>query len=165
MEPDVTISNGFAFSPDGSRAYYNDTPTGRTDVFDRRADGSLEHRRPFFAHEGNPDGLCVDAEGYVWVAMWGASAVHRISPDGKLDGIVHVPCTHVSACTFGGADLGTLSSPRRRTTSRPAPSRRPGRCSPSGPASPAFLRSPSAAEKKFFMSTWGAGIPHDVRAM
>lgn len=108
MWTDVTISNGFAFSPDGSRAYYNDTPTGRTDVLDRRADGSLVDRRPFFAHEGNPDGLCVDAEGYVWVALWGASAVHRISPDGKLDGIVHVPCTHVSACTFGGPSLDTL---------------------------------------------------------
>jgi len=108
MWTDVTISNGFAFSPDGSRAYYNDTPTGRTDVLDRLDDGSLANRRPFFAHEGNPDGLCVDAEGYVWVALWGASAVHRISPDGKLDGIVHVPCTHVSACTFGGPALDTL---------------------------------------------------------
>lgn len=108
MWTDVTISNGFAFSPDGSRAYYNDTPTGRTDVLDRTSDGSLVDRRPFFAHEGNPDGLCVDADGYVWVALWGASAVHRISPDGNLDGIVHVPATHVSACTFGGADLGTL---------------------------------------------------------
>jgi len=108
MWTDVTISNGFVFSPDGSRAYYNDTPTGRTDVFDRAADGSLVDRRPFFTHEGNPDGLCVDAEGYLWVALWGASAVHRISPDGKLDGIVHVPCTHVSACTFGGPSLDTL---------------------------------------------------------
>jgi len=50
----------------------------------------------------------VDSEGYVWVALWGASAVHRISPDGTLDGIVHVPCTHVSACTFGGPALDTL---------------------------------------------------------
>ena len=109
MWTDVTISNGLAFSPDGSRSYYDDTPTGRTDVFDRAADGSLVNRRPLIEHEtGLPDGLCVDAEGYVWVAMWGASAVHRISPDGKLDGIVHVPCTHVSACTFGGPALDTL---------------------------------------------------------
>jgi sugar lactone lactonase YvrE len=109
MWTEVTISNGFAFSPDGSLAYYDDTPTGRTDVFDRTPDGSLVNRRPFMEHEtGLPDGLCVDAEGYVWVALWGASAVHRISPDGKLDGIVHVPCTHVSACTFGGPALDTL---------------------------------------------------------
>jgi len=109
MWTDVTISNGFAFSPDGGLAYYNDTPTGRTDVFDRTPDGALVNRRPFMEHEtGLPDGLCVDAEGFVWVAMWGASAVHRISPDGKLDGIVHVPCTHVSACTFGGPSLDTL---------------------------------------------------------
>lgn len=106
---DVTISNGLDWHPDGTRAFYNDTPTRRIDTFDY--DGTqVANRRPFaeIQGEGNPDGLCVDSEGGVWTASWGGSAVQRYGPDGRLDEVVEVPAKHVSACTFGGANLDEL---------------------------------------------------------
>ncbi|WP_432493115.1 SMP-30/gluconolactonase/LRE family protein [Kineococcus auxinigenes] len=109
----VTISNGLGFSPDGTLAYYNDTPTGRTDVFDYDREGGLANRRPFAqvndsSGANNPDGLCVDAEGGVWTALFGGSAVRRYAPDGTLDAVVEVGARQVTACTFGGADLDEL---------------------------------------------------------
>jgi sugar lactone lactonase YvrE len=106
---DVTISNGLEWSPDGTLAYYVDTPTGRVDVFDYDTDRGLTGRRPF-AHPdtGNPDGLTVDAEGGVWVALYGGAAVHRYTPDGRLDETVELPTPNVTACTLGGPDLGRL---------------------------------------------------------
>jgi sugar lactone lactonase YvrE len=106
----VGISNGLAFSPDGSRAYYADTATGRVDVFDNE-DDRLVRRRPFVtvqAHEGAPDGLTVDSEGGVWVALWGGGAVHGYDASGRLQQVVTLPARQVSACTFGGPDLATL---------------------------------------------------------
>jgi sugar lactone lactonase YvrE len=107
---DVTVSNGLGFSPDGSRAYYVDTPTGRVDTFAFDG-GELTDRRtafPIVDGPGHPDGLTVDAEGGVWVALWGGSAVHRYSPDGELLAVVPLPVARVTACTFGGPDLDRL---------------------------------------------------------
>ncbi|SDQ11255.1 SMP-30/gluconolactonase/LRE family protein [Quadrisphaera sp. DSM 44207] len=108
----VTVSNGLAWSPDGSVAYYNDTPTGRTDVLQVDADtGEVTGRRPFATApegDGMPDGLVVDAEGGVWTALYGGGAVVRYGPDGTLTERVDVPTPHVTACTFGGPGLATL---------------------------------------------------------
>jgi sugar lactone lactonase YvrE len=100
----VTVSNGLEWSPDGSLAYYDDTATHRVDVFDYDRDGGLTGRRPFvqLGDDGNPDGLTVDAEGGVWVALFGAGAVHRYTPAGVLDVVVELPTAQVTACTFGG---------------------------------------------------------------
>lgn len=109
---DVTISNGFGLDPAHTTAYYVDTPTLRIDRFDVGADGmTLSDRRPFVTIEpgvGHPDGLTVDTDGGVWVALFGGSAVRRYTPDGTLDTIVDVPTPHVTACTFGGPDLADL---------------------------------------------------------
>jgi sugar lactone lactonase YvrE len=107
---DVTISNGLEWSPDGSVAYYADTATHRVDVFDYDTDAGLTGRRPFvtFADDGNPDGLTVDAEGGVWVALFGGGAVRRYDADGRLDGMVEVPTPQVTACTLGGPHLDRL---------------------------------------------------------
>ncbi len=107
----VTISNGLDWSPDGTRAYYNDTETGRVDVFDYTAGTGLSNRRPFARIEeggGRPDGLTVDADGGVWVALNGGGAVRRYTADGTLDTVLATPTPHVTACAFGGADLRTL---------------------------------------------------------
>jgi sugar lactone lactonase YvrE len=106
----VTVSNGLEWSPDGSLVYYDDTATHRIDVFDYDADAGLTGRRPFvrFPHDGNPDGLTVDSEGGVWVALFGGGAVHRYRPDGVLDAVVELPTAQVTACTFGGRDLDQL---------------------------------------------------------
>lgn len=107
----VTVSNGLCFSPDGSLAYYNDTPTQHVDVFDWSPESGLMNRR-HFAHiepsHGSPDGLTVDADGHVWVACWGGSAVRRFAPDGRLDEVVEVPTAQVSSCTLGGVAGDTL---------------------------------------------------------
>jgi len=107
---DLTTSNGLGFDADGRRAFYVDTPTQRVDVFDV-VDGELVDRRPF-AHvpdgPGHPDGLTVDAEGGVWVALFGGSAVHHYGPDGRLADVIEVGATQVTSCTLGGPDLTTL---------------------------------------------------------
>ena len=107
MLDDVTISNGLDWSPDGTLAYYADTATHRVDVFDYHRNGGLTGRRPFveMPDDGNPDGLTVDADGGVWVALYGAGAVHRYGPDGALDAFVEVPSPRVTACNLGGSRL------------------------------------------------------------
>jgi sugar lactone lactonase YvrE len=106
----VTVSNGLEWSPDGSLAYYNDTATHRVDVFDYDAASGLTGRRPFVQvpDEGSPDGLTVDADGGVWVAMNGWGRVHRYAPDGALDAVVEVAARRVTACTFGGEGLDEI---------------------------------------------------------
>lgn len=110
----VSISNGLQWSHDGSRAYYVDTPTRRVDVFDvDDSDGSLHDRRPFvrFGDDvtGSPDGMTIDAEGGIWVALWGGGEVRGFDSSGAPTEIVEVPgVTHTSAAAFGGDDLGTL---------------------------------------------------------
>jgi sugar lactone lactonase YvrE len=108
---DVTISNGLGWSPDGATAYYVDTPTRRIDRFDYAADTGLSGRRPFAEipdGAGFPDGLTVDAEGHVWVALYAGAAVRRYRPDGTLDGVVDLPVSRPTACTFGGDNLTDL---------------------------------------------------------
>ena len=106
--PNVTISNGIDWSPDGSLAYYNDTHTRRIDVFDYDAVAGLTARRAFASTPGRPDGLTVDSEGGVWVALSDAGTVRRYSPDGTLDEMVELPVSKVTACTFGGRELDQL---------------------------------------------------------
>jgi sugar lactone lactonase YvrE len=104
----VTVSNGLDWSPDGTLAYYNDTDTGRTDVFDYDPNAGLSGRRPFAEVPGRPDGLTVDAEGGVWIALSDGGQVRRYSPNGALDAVIELPVTKVTACTFGGVDLSEL---------------------------------------------------------
>src|SRR5687768_13654483 len=89
----VTISNGLEWSPDGSLAYYDETATGRVDVFDYDAATGLTGRRPFVELTGGerPDGLTVDAEGGVWVALNGSGVVRRYGSDGVLSEVVELP--------------------------------------------------------------------------
>lgn len=102
--PQVTISNGIGFSPDGSTAYYNDSYTKRTDVLDV-VEGALTNRRPFHDGDGGaPDGLCVDSEGNVWTALNGTGLVRLYSPSAEILTEVHLPAHLVTACSLGGDD-------------------------------------------------------------
>ena len=108
---DLSISNGLAWSPDNSVAYYTDTPTRRLDILDSGGPGALLNRRTFrdvSDLEGNPDGLTVDAEGGVWVAFYKGSCVRRFTPDGVLDEEVRLPVGRITSCTFGGPSLDEL---------------------------------------------------------
>jgi sugar lactone lactonase YvrE len=107
----VTISNGLGWSPDGGTMYYVDTPTKRIDAFDYDVDsGAISRRRPFveIEGEGRGDGLCVDVEGAVWVALWPGWSVRRYLADGTLDAILPLPVAEVSSCVFGGPSLDEL---------------------------------------------------------
>jgi sugar lactone lactonase YvrE len=108
----VTISNGLAWSPDGATMYYVDTPTLRVDAFDfDGATGTITRRRPAVTipvGEGRPDGICVDTEGAIWVALWPGWAVRRYLPDGTLDAVMPLPVARVSSCVFGGPSLDTM---------------------------------------------------------
>jgi sugar lactone lactonase YvrE len=108
----VTISNGLDWSPDGRRMYYVDSPTRRIDAFDfDAATGGIANRRTFAdvpAEAGVPDGLTVDAAGFLWVALWGGAALRRYAPDGTLERVVPLPVSHPTSCTFGGAALDEL---------------------------------------------------------
>ncbi|MFF5184931.1 SMP-30/gluconolactonase/LRE family protein [Streptomyces sp. NPDC000345] len=107
---DVAVSNGIGWSPDHSLMYYIDSPTRRVDVFDH-SEGRVANRRTFVGIEegaGFPDGLTVDAEGCVWVALWDGGAVRKYTPSGELDRVLMLPTPRVTACAFGGADLTDL---------------------------------------------------------
>jgi sugar lactone lactonase YvrE len=106
----VTLSNGLGWSPDASTMYYIDTGTGGVDAFDYALDsGDISRRRRFVdINRGRPDGLCVDADGCIWVGLWTGGAVHRYAPDGTLDREINLPVSQVTSCCFGGSDLDTL---------------------------------------------------------
>lgn len=108
----VSISNGLQWSADGSTVFYSDTGTGRIDAFDFDADtGAFSGRRPFVeidGEKGAPDGVAIDVEDGLWVALWGGGAVHRYDARGRLSEVVELPVPKVTACAFGGRDGRTL---------------------------------------------------------
>ncbi len=112
MVGDVTISNGIGWSLDDTVMYFVDTVTGDVDAFDFDAEsGVCSNRRRLATIEeaaGTPDGLTVDAEGCIWVALWDGWAVRRYAPDGTHLGTVDVPAARVTKPSFGGRDLRDL---------------------------------------------------------
>jgi sugar lactone lactonase YvrE len=110
--PSVTISNGIDWSLDGLTMYYVDTPTLRVDCFDfDPATGSISNRRPFVEIErpaAYPDGLTLDAEGNLWLALWGGWGVRCYNPKGELIATVDVPAAQTSSCAFGGENFDEL---------------------------------------------------------
>jgi sugar lactone lactonase YvrE len=108
----TTISNGIGWSPDGETMYFVDSTTQRVDAFSfDGATGAISERRSFAAidpDDGLPDGLQVDAEGGVWLALFGGAAVRRYAPGGELDAHVELPDTNPTCPGFGGPDLTTL---------------------------------------------------------
>jgi sugar lactone lactonase YvrE len=104
----VTLSNGLGWTRDNTRMYYIDSPSYRVDVFDfDLAAGRVARRRPFVSideSDGIPDGLTIDDEGGVWVALYGGSCVRRYDENGLLDAVLEVPAKNVTSCCFGGDD-------------------------------------------------------------
>lgn len=108
----LTIPNGLVCTADGTRAYHIDSATRRIDVVELDpASGGWGARRPFVTFEdgaGDPDGMCLDAEGGIWVAMWAGSAVRRYDASGVLDAVVPLPVSFPTCPGFGGPDRDQL---------------------------------------------------------
>lgn len=108
----ITVSNGVAWSPDERLLYYVDTSSRGIDVFDYDiATGAATGRRRFAEidrADGFPDGMAVDAEGHVWVALYLGGRVRRFAPDGRVAGEIRLPVSGVTSCNFGGPDLTDL---------------------------------------------------------
>lgn len=105
----LTLSNGLGWTPDGATAYHVDTPTGRVDALDGSLDPASRRPHVRIAEEhGKPDGLVVDSEGALWVALFGGGRVRRYTPDGRLDVELRVPVARTTACTLAGDDLRDL---------------------------------------------------------
>ncbi|MEO8688035.1 MAG: SMP-30/gluconolactonase/LRE family protein [Solirubrobacteraceae bacterium] len=104
----VSLSNGLGWAAGEQRMYYIDSPTKRIDVLDYdAATGEVADRRPFAVIEdgvGVPDGLALDVEDGVWVALYGGGQVRRYGPGGALDAVLEIPADNVTACAFGGED-------------------------------------------------------------
>ena len=111
LDSGYVVSNGPAFSPDARTFYHTDTVERRVYAFDLDASGALSGRRVFAQIEpeaGFPDGTAVDAEGCLWISMWGGWGVRRYSPVGELLSQVRIPCANVTKVAFGGADHSTV---------------------------------------------------------
>ena len=107
-----TISNGIGWSPDDRAMYFTDTPSRRIYRYDfDAASGGISNRRVLVEAEpghGGPDGMTVDAEGFVWSAQFDRWCVNRYAPDGRLERSVRLPVQRPTTCMFGGPRLATL---------------------------------------------------------
>lgn len=113
----IALTNGLDWSPDGRTLYHVDSVTARVDAYAYDVEsGTLGARRTAVQVDGGlPDGLTVDAEGHLWVAIWGAGEVRRYAPDGSVLTALPLPVAHVTCPAFGGSALDTLFV----TTARP----------------------------------------------
>lgn len=112
VDDNIRLSNGLAFSPDDATLYYADSAARRIYAYDvERKTGVLRKKRAFVEvpeTEGLPDGLTVDADGFLWCAQWYGSQIVRYGPDGKVERRIPMPCKQVSSLAFGGDDLKDL---------------------------------------------------------
>jgi D-xylonolactonase len=102
----IEVTNGMGFSPDAALLYHCDSTTKAVWVYDVTADRRLKDRRVFARlPDGWPDGMAVDVESGVWVAVVRYGEVVRFSADGTLERRIKMPATMVTSLCFGGADL------------------------------------------------------------
>ncbi len=111
IDNDYVVTNGPAFSPDGSVLYHTDTFRKTIYAFDLGPSGNARNKRVFIEipeDQGYPDGMCVDDEGCLWIAHWGGWRISRWSPGGKPLGYIIMPAAQVTSCVFGGAAQKTM---------------------------------------------------------
>lgn len=112
METGISIANGIGWSPDNKTMYYTDSDVRQIWAYDfDAATGAIANRRIFVQlpeTDGVPDGLTVDAEGFVWSAVWDGWRVVRYDPDGKVEREIKMPVQRPTSCMFGGANMDEL---------------------------------------------------------
>lgn len=113
VRDEVVVSNGIAWSPDSKVMYYTDTQTYRLDAFDYDlATASIANRRIVISlpyDNGFSDGMAVDVEGFIWLALWRGAKVVRIDPSkGRIVEEIPVPAYLATSVCFAGPDLSDL---------------------------------------------------------
>ncbi|HEY0061305.1 MAG TPA: SMP-30/gluconolactonase/LRE family protein [Telluria sp.] len=110
--PGCAIANSICFSPDGATMYYCNSPDRAIRCCDYDvATGAISGDRVFAqvpGADGEPDGSCIDADGYLWNAQWGASHVVRYAPDGTVERVVETAALQPSCVSIGGRELNQL---------------------------------------------------------
>ncbi len=111
VDKDYKVTNGPAFSPDGTTMYHNDSARQETYAFDLDTAGNASNRRVFLQFgrgDGYPDGMTVDSEGCLWIAFWDGWCLRRYSPSAEWIETVRMPVQRPTSCVFGGRDLDRL---------------------------------------------------------
>lgn len=110
--PSCAIGNSICFSPDGATMYYCNSPDRAIRCCDYDpVTGAIGNDRVFAELDGKagePDGSCIDAEGYLWNAQWGASRVVRYAPNGTVERVIESPALQPSCVAIGGAEMDVL---------------------------------------------------------
>ena len=108
----LSIANGLGWDYSATTMYFIDTPSARVDAYAYEVRSGQIGERTTFADiapgDGKPDGLTVDADGCLWVALWNGGQVRRYAPTGQLLGSIRLPVSNVTSCVFGGPDLNRL---------------------------------------------------------
>lgn len=106
----VSIANGIAWSPDGTRLYFTDSLTGEVWSYHYNGDITFEKAAIRIPRSmGLPDGMAMDVEGMLWIALWGGFGVGRFNPlTGEMLNFIEVSAPHVSSCAFAGEERDQL---------------------------------------------------------
>jgi sugar lactone lactonase YvrE len=108
----IGVSNGLAFSPDGTTMYFADSTANVVWAYDYDHDTGTPTRERVFNDfsdlPGSPDGSCVDEDGCYWIACYLGSAVVRLTPRGDRDRVIELPVTKPTKPAFGGAGLDVM---------------------------------------------------------
>lgn len=107
-----TVTNGPLVAPEGQSLYFSDTLTGVVYRYALSLEAGMVASREVFirfgAGQGFPDGMCFDAEGNLWIALWGAASIVRVGPDGCILTTIEIPAINVTNVCFGGESLDRM---------------------------------------------------------
>lgn len=111
LDSGYKVTNGPAFSPDGTTVYHTDSARREVYAFDIKTDGSLVHKRTLIRYaenDGCPDGMTTDKEGNLWIAIWDGARIEKVSSGGECLGAIRIPTGRPTSCIFAGPDCSEM---------------------------------------------------------